>query len=41
MSDSRFSSFADPSPSLALVLGTNEIASAVAVISRLPDIASS
>ena len=31
MSDSRFSSFADPSPSLALVLGTNEIASAVAV----------
>ena len=31
MSDSPFLSFADPSPSLALVLGTNEIASAVAV----------
>jgi xanthine dehydrogenase accessory factor len=31
MSDGPFLSFADPSPSLALVLGTNEIASAVAV----------
>jgi xanthine dehydrogenase accessory factor len=31
MSDSRLSALADPSSSLALVLGTNEIASAVAV----------